>query len=263
LHPVLVALGPLEIKSYGLMLAIAFVSGYLVAVHRARARGIDQNAVLDLSFYILLAAIAGSRAFYVLTHLAEFSPRPLAVFYIWEGGLSMMGGVLLALAVSWFFLKIRGIGFYDMADLLAPSIALGVGITRIGCFLYGCCYGLPTEACLGVHFPLDSAAGSHFHQAIHPTQLYESAYGFVFFGILMLVDRLRPPRAVLFGLFLVLYSAARFTVDFFRYYEPDQYVLSQPVALTNNQLILVALFAYGAWLVLSRLARQGKSSGGA
>jgi len=261
LHPVLIALGPLEIKSYGLMLAIAFVSGYLVALKRAQTRGIDQTALLDLSFYILLSAIAGSRAFYVLTHLPEFSTRPLAVFYIWEGGLSMMGGVLLALAVSWLFLKLRNIAFYDMADLLAPSIALGVGITRIGCFLYGCCYGLPTEACLGVHFPSESAAGSHFHQAIHPTQLYESAYGFVFFGVLILAGRFNPPRGVLFGLLMILYSAARFTVDFFRYYEPQQYVVSWPAPLTNNQLILSILFVYGLWLVVSRLLRRRVTGG--
>ena len=215
--------------------------------------------MLDLVFYILLSAIVGSRAFYVLTHLGEFQSRPMAVFYIWEGGLSMLGGVLLAIAVSWFFLKLKNIDFYLMADTLAPSIALGAGITRIGCFLYGCCYGIPTEACTGIHFPVESAAGSHFNQAIHPTQLYESAYGFVIFGLLLLIERLRPPRAVIFGSLLILYSAARFTVDFFRYYEPQQYVFSQPVALTNNQLILCALMIFGLWLVISRLARKNES----
>lgn len=258
MHPVLIKLGFLEIKSYGLMLATAFVVGYFVAQSRARKRNVDQAVLLDLVFYILLSAIIGSRVFYVLTHLGEFAARPMAVFYIWEGGLSMLGGVVLALVVSWFFLKLKNIDFYLTADLLAPSIALGVGITRIGCFLYGCCYGLPTEACTGVHFPTESAAGAHFHQAIHPTQLYSSAYGFAIFGLLILIERFRPPRGVVFGAFLVFYSTARIAVDFFRYYEPQQYVLTYPAALTNNQLILAVLFVYGLWLVASRLAR-GKS----
>ena len=102
----------------------------------------------------------------------------------------------------------------------------------------------------GVTFPDVSAAGHHFHEPIHPTQLYSSAYGFIMFGILLLIDRLRPAEGALFGIFAMLYAVARFSVDFFRYYEPQQYVTSVPVALTNNQIISMALFAFGAALAI-------------
>ncbi|MBW7996586.1 MAG: prolipoprotein diacylglyceryl transferase [Candidatus Glassbacteria bacterium] len=250
MHPVIFRLGPLEIKSYGVMLAVSFLVGYLFARKRAVHRGIRQEALLDLCFWILLSAIVGSRAFYIATHWDQYADSPLGAFSIWEGGLSMMGGVLMALAVGWLFLKKAGVRFTQMADVVAPSIALGIGLTRIGCFLYGCCYGLPTDLALGITFPEVSAAGSHFHVPIHPTQLYSSAYGFAILGILMLIDRFRPREGALFGIFAMLYAIARFTVDFYRYYEPQQYVTAQPAALTNNQIISMALFVFGAVLAV-------------
>jgi len=259
LHPVILKLGPLEIKSYGVMLAVSFLAGYFLAQRRAKAHRIDQAVLLDLSFYILLSAVIGSRVFYVITHWEQYSANPLAVFYLWEGGLSMMGGILLSLLVCYFYLKAKSIGFKLMADILAPSIALGIALTRVGCFMYGCCYGLPTELSWGVHFPVNSAAGSHFHEAIHPTQLYSSAYGIIIFLILLVIERKTPPAGVLFGSLMVLYGMARFTVDFFRYYEPEQFLIRTPVALTNNQLICIFLFLFGVYLIVSGL--RSKTAG--
>ena len=256
MYPVIFRIGPLEIKSYGVMLAISFLIGFFIARSRARRRNIDQTVLLDLCFYILLSAIIGSRAFYVLTHWNNYADSPFAVFSIWEGGLSMMGGIILSLAVSWLFLKKKGISFAVMGDILAPSIAMGVALTRIGCFLYGCCYGLPTDLPWGVQFPLHSAAGSHFSVHIHPAQLYASGYGLLIFTILMLFDKSNPPPGVLLGALLALYAPARFTVDFFRYYEPEQYVFHSPLALTNNQLICVLLFAMGAVFITAGYRRR-------
>ena len=259
MYPVLFRLGPLEIKSYGVMLAVSFLAGYLIAMRRAQRKGIDQSVLLDLCFYILLSAIIGSRAFYVLTHWENYRANPLAVFSIWEGGLSMMGGVLLSLLVSYLYLKKKEISFAQMADILAPSIALGIAITRIGCFLYGCCYGLPTDCALGVQFPGHSAAGSHFHQHIHPAQLYASTYGILIFLALLVIEKRNPPTGMLFGMLMVMYATARFIVDFVRYYEPEQYLIQQPVALTNNQLICLSLFIFG--VVLIALSYKGKARG--
>ena len=257
MYPVLFKLGPLEIKTYGVMLVVSCVTGYLVSRPRVQRRGIDQEILLDLCFYILLSSIVGSRIFYAATHLDEYSGNPLSVVYIWEGGLSMMGGVLLCLGVSWLYLRLKGVEFILMADLLSPAIALGVGITRIGCFLYGCCFGLPSQLPWAVQFPAVSAAGSHFHQPIHPAQLYAVAYGLLIFGILLLIERKRPPTGVLFGTLLILYSTARFIVDFFRYYEPQQYVFETPLPLTNNQLICLGLFVFGCYRILAAYRTRG------
>lgn len=260
MYPVLFKLGSLEIKSYGVMLAVSFLIGYLLAQRKAQRNGIGQPILLDLCFYILLSAIIGSRAFYVVTHWEQYGANPLAVFSIWEGGLSMMGGVLLSLVVSYLYLKKKEIPFTLMADILAPSIALGVAVTRLGCFLYGCCYGLPTDLPWGLQFPGYSAAGSHFHEHIHPVQLYASAYGFLIFLALLLIERKNPPTGVLFGMLMVLYATARFIVDFIRYYEPEQYLLRNPIALTNNQIICIFLFIFG--VVVIALSYKGKSRGG-
>lgn len=259
MYPVLFKLGPVEIKTYGLMLALSFVIGFLIASKRAEKHGIESAVLLDLCFYILLSSIIGSRLYYAVTHLSEFSSNPLEVFYIWEGGLSMMGGVILSLLVSWLFLRVKRIDFFLMGDILAPSIALGVGVTRIGCFMYGCCYGAPTDLPWGCIFPVHSAAGSaHPHVAIHPTQLYASAYGILIFVILMLVSGKKPPQGFLIGLLLVLYSIARFLIDFVRDYETSQFVVQHPVPLTNNQILCIFLFIFGAhriWVSYSKKKR--------
>lgn len=259
MYPVLFRLGPLEIKSYGVMLAVSFLVGYLIAMRKTQKNGIDQSVLLDLCFYILLSAIIGSRAFYVFTHWEQYSANPLTAFSIWEGGLSMMGGLLLSLAASYLYLKKKEIRFAVMADILAPSIALGVAITRVGCFLYGCCYGIPTDLPWGVEFPGYSAAGSHFHEHIHPAQLYASAYGILIFLALLVIEKKKPPTGVLFGLLMVMYATARFFVDFIRYYEPEQYMIQQPVALTNNQVVCLFLFIIG--VVFIALSYREKSRG--
>src|SRR3989339_9307 len=106
------------------MLAVSFLVGYLVARKRGLSRGISQETLLDLCFWILLSAIVGSRAFYIVTHWEQYAENPLGAFSIWEGGLSMMGGVLMSLAAGWLYLKKAGVRFAAMADTLAPSIAL-------------------------------------------------------------------------------------------------------------------------------------------
>lgn len=260
MYPVIFKLGPLEIKSWGVMLAVSFLIGYLIAQPKAQKNGIEQSVLLDLCFYILLSSIIGSRAFYVVTHWEQYGANPLTVFSIWEGGLSMMGGVLLSLLVSYLYLKKKEVRFTLMADILAPSMALWVAITRIGCFLYGCCYGLPTDLPWGIQFPGYSAAGSHFHELIHPAQLYASAYGLLIFLALLAIEKRNPPTGVLFGTLMVMYATARFFVDFIRYYEPEQYLIRNPVELTNNQVICIFLFIFG--IVLIALSYKKKSRGG-
>jgi phosphatidylglycerol:prolipoprotein diacylglycerol transferase len=240
------------VKSYGLMLAISFALGMWLSVRRGKPQGISAETVLDLIFGVLISSIIGVRALYVATHASEFDPWYRALF-IWDGGLTLYGGILAATATVWWMCRRRGIPFLVIADNFAPGVMLGIGITRIGCFLAGCCFGNPTTCALAVHFPADAPASlTYGGRAVHPTQLYASAAGFAIFGLLLLAERRPAGRGATFGRFLALYGLARLVEDMFRYYEPSQMLLG----LSNQQWVSIALIAAGA-LVLVRAHRRG------
>ena len=240
------------VKSYGLMLDISFVLGVWLCVRRGRTRGLGTDTVITFSFAVLVSSIVGVRLFYVLTHLDQFAPW-YRVFYIWDGGLTLYGGIVLATATVWWLARRRGIPFLAMADIMAPAVALGIGITRIGCFLSGCCFGLPTRLPWGVTFPTACAAGSHFPgEPIHPTQLYSSLGGFLVFAALLLLERRPAPTGATFGRFLCLYGLVRFGVEFLRYHDAQAHA---PLGLSDSQWISFALIA-GGLLLLRSLHRR-------
>lgn len=245
MHPTIVDIGPLPLHSYGLLLALSFFFGILLAARRAPSRGLNADLVYDTSLVIVFAAIIGARFLYVVFHLQDMHSW-VDVIAVWGGGLTMYGGVLGALAASWIYLRRRHVAFLRMADVVAPSLALGLGVTRVGCFLNGCCYGKPTTSIFGVQFPPDSFVSGLFGgAAVHPTQVYSSLTGFTIMAFLLLVDRRPLPRGRLFALWLILDAAGRFVLDFFRYYEANVYVAG---GLTVNQIIAIGLMLLGVML---------------
>jgi len=205
---------------------------------KAQALGISRETVSDLGLLILAAAVIGSRLFYVITHGAEYVSRPLSALAVWDGGLTFYGGVLLALPASWLYVRAKGLPYWKLADLAAPAFALGLALGRIGCFLSGCCFGKPSDLPWAVRFPPHSFAGYVFDCPIHPTQLYESAFGLVSFLLLLFLSRRRHFPGSLMCLFIFLYGGWRFMIDQWRYYETTQF---WAWGLTNNQWISLML----------------------
>ncbi|MBU0742848.1 prolipoprotein diacylglyceryl transferase [bacterium] len=237
------------VKTFGLLLALSFVIGFWLSVRRGRRRGFDPNLVLDFCLTVMISSLIGVRLFYVATHAGEFEPW-YEVFFIWKGGLTLYGGIILAILAVWFFCRRRRIAFLPLADVLAPQVALGIGITRLGCFLNGCCYGRPTDGPLGISFPETCAAGWETGcAALHPTQLYSSAAGFAVFALLILWERRSSFPGATFARFLSLYGLTRFLVDLFRHYDPGD---MGPLGITTSQWISVVLFGAGCWLMLTR-----------
>jgi phosphatidylglycerol:prolipoprotein diacylglycerol transferase len=201
---------------------------------------------------IIVCTIVGARGLYVLAHLEQFSGRWLDVFRTWEGGLTMYGGAVPAAIAGLWYLRRAGVDQWRAADAIAPSLALGLGFTRIGCFLSGCCYGKPTDLPWGVVFPLQCAAGAHYPgTAIHPAQLYASAAGFLIFGILLLVDRPTLRRGNLFVTLVLLYSIARFLLDLVRTYDESAFPFAG-VPLTLNQWISLVLIVGAVFKLMQR-----------
>jgi len=232
------------------MIALSFAVGILLALRRGRRRGFDPTAIADLSIVILIASIVGARLLYILPYWDEFAAHPARIFAVWRGGLTMYGGLVAAVAASAVFLVKKRMPFWDVSDVVAPSIALGLALTRIGCFLNGCCFGLPTTVPWGVRFPPHSMAGSEFYGIhLHPTQLYDSLVGFVLLGILLVTERLgRLRNGRLFLLFVGLYGVSRFFMDQVRFYESASTLDVGPWVLTWNQVLSIGLLLGAAVL---------------
>jgi len=258
MHPILFEIGPLTVRTYGLLLAVSFIAGILLALRRSRARGLNQNQMINMSLLIMLAGIVGARIMYVIPHWNEFSANPLDIISPFQSsgsigltGLTMYGGFIAAVLVSILYLRVNRLSIWKACDAFAPSIALGIGVSRVGCFMNGCCFGLPTESALGVVFPAFSAAGSFYPDvALHPAQLYNAVLGFGLFGLLMWLDRKPRYDGFLFAVLLIAEPITRFFVDLFRYYESSMTLGSLGgVALSVNQGISIVLIGLGLLLL--------------
>jgi phosphatidylglycerol:prolipoprotein diacylglycerol transferase len=252
MHRTLLEIGPLTIHSYGFFLALSFAVGIWLAGIRAEKRGIPSERITDVSLIIIIVTIVGARGLYVAAHWRQFEGRWLDMFRTWEGGLTMYGGAVPAAIIAMWFLRRWGVDAWKAADAIAPSMALGVGLTRIGCFLSGCCFGAPTDLPWGVVFPPDCHAGSvHPGEPLHPAQLYESAVGFTVFGLLMWMDRRPLPAGRLFLLLVAFYGISRFFMDMVREYDATAFPLSG-VPLTLNQWVSIGMVLFAVWKFRAR-----------
>ncbi|HEY9070525.1 MAG TPA: prolipoprotein diacylglyceryl transferase, partial [Candidatus Ozemobacteraceae bacterium] len=168
----LAALLPFPIHAYGVLLALAFAAGIGVALHLCERFWITRDQIIDLAILFMFAAIAGSRILYIFLYPKQF-PDITSLFALNRGGLVFYGGfVATALAVVAYG-RWQGISLRLLGDLIAPSLAMGHTIGRLGCFANGCCYGAPSDLPWACRFP---AAGDGLTR--HPTQLYEALFLF-------------------------------------------------------------------------------------
>ncbi len=142
---ILLNFGAIKIFTYGFLLAVAFLTAIFVGGREARRLGIPPAKFFDLCFYIILAALVGSRLLYVILEINTFIAHPLKIFAIWEGGLVFHGGVILALLVAFFYMHRHGLDWRRTLDALGVGLPLGQFFGRLGCFMAGCCYGSPAD----------------------------------------------------------------------------------------------------------------------
>lgn len=267
MHPELFHIGPFAIHSYGVMLAISFISAIFIAVKKGEKKGLKGEDIVNIGFIIIIASIVGARLFYVLFHLNEFRGRWIYAFWpvqedgtIGLGGLILLGGFILSFVSALGYMLYKKLNFWKIADSMAPGIALGLFFTRIGCYLNGCCFGKACDLPWGVTFPHNSPAGSIMGDIhIHPTQLYSSLYGLIIFGILMWLDKRIKIDGILIGTFLILYGVARFIVDFYRYYESQMFLVD---GLQFNQIVSLIMLVVGIGMIIYRIkfAYTGKKA---
>ncbi len=270
MHPILFALGGYEVASYGLALALSFALGVWLAGRRAAARGLDEARVIEVGILAVVTSLVGARALWVATHLDAFRGPDASwvdalVFSPLQGGvvgLSMMGGVALAVAAGLAYLRWCRVPLLPTVDAIVPSLALGEGITRIGCFLNGCCHGVVCELPWAVRFPPGSpAAGLFPEHAVHPTQLYASLAGFALFAFLSWLWHRRLRDGSVFFAALVGLPAARIAIDVFRHHDAPTVLFSglAGTPFTPTTALCLALLAIGGAGLLG-LRRAGPAA---
>lgn len=233
MYPILFKIGPVQIYSYGAMLALAFLVVAFFARRRALALGMDGDAILDLCVWLVVSGIIGARLFFILLNLDYYRENPLETVMLWKGGLVWYGGLIAAMIAAIIFLTAKKMPALKTGDLMMPYIALGQSIGRTGCFLNGCCYGKPAPAKFGVIF-------NALQGPVYPTQLYESA---AMFAVFLILRKCVPANGRTLFLYLILYSCIRFAIEFLR---GDNPVIM--MGLTISQIISVVIFVTAAIL---------------
>jgi len=245
MHPVFIRFGEGGVPTYGVAMAAGFLAAVLLSVRAAGRQGVSVNRVLDLSFWVLLASLLGSRLAFVAVHAGEYYQLCAGVgdaarstgqvlfdctraLHIWEGGYVFFGGLVLSTVVALWYTRRHGMSFQRVGDLVMPPLALGHFFGRLGCFAAGCCYGKPCSSALGVAFPGGSLAHMELARAgalaadaaatmpLHPTQLYEALAELGIFVVLTLRSARKAYHGQLLATYLVLYPAARFVIELFR-----------------------------------------------
>ena len=252
-------LGISFLHTYGVLVAAALLVALWLAGRLSREAGLNAGAVTDLGLYCALAAIGGAKLMMFLVDFSYYKEHPGEIFSLStaQAGGVFYGGLIAALGVAvWQMRKTRLPG-WKTADVFAPAIALGHGIGRIGCFAAGCCWGVECHRPWAVTFTsllAHERVGVPINVPLHPTQLYEAFAEFAIFAFLYW--RIHKPHAegTVIGAYLMLYSTARFTVEFFRVHEQGN-VLGG--AFDTSQFISAGLFLLGA-ACLWRL--RGKTS---
>lgn len=242
--PEIVRIGPLPIRWYGMMYVLGFASSYLLVLYRLKKRpsGITRAQIDDLFFYLILGLLVGARVGYaIIYNLPLYVRHPLEIFVLWHGGMSFHGGAIGTFLFGYWAMRRKGLTFTDVADLIVPTIPLGLFFGRIGNFINGELYGKPTDVPWAMVFP---GAGP---MSRHPSQIYEALLeGILLFVILWIYKDRRKRAGDVLAVFLILYAIFRIFSEFFR--EPDVQIGYLFGVISMGQVLSLAMLLLGLLL---------------
>ena len=244
--PVIVHLGPLAVRWYGVMYLIAFLLVLVLGRYRIRTQAWRDVSVRDLDdmlFMGVIGVVVGGRLGYILFYkLGDYLKEPLHVFYVWEGGMSFHGGFLGVILAMLWFAHLRGKSWLALTDFIAPLVPLGLGAGRLGNFINGELWGRPTDVPWAMIFPnIDNLPR-------HPSQLYEFALeGLVLFALLWWFSSKPRPAGAVSGVFLLSYGLLRFVVEYSR--EPDAFLGLLAFGLSMGQWLSLPMVLGGIGLL--------------
>ncbi|MBI1764124.1 MAG: prolipoprotein diacylglyceryl transferase [Acidobacteria bacterium] len=253
------------LNSYGLLLAIAFITGLFVMSRLAKRDGLPQERVYDLGLWVLASSLIGSKLLMIITEWdVYYRDHPGQIFSLdfFRSGGVFYGGFIAAIIASVVAMRLYKLPWWRTADAFAPGIAIGQAIGRLGCYSAGCCWGVPTTSALGVQFkergheitgvptivahltdPVqrelwsNKLGGLLAPLKLHPVQLYETGATFVIFLVLLAVTGRRRFHGQVMLAYAMLYAVVRFTIEHWRD-DPRGEVWN----LSTSQFIAIILF---------------------
>ncbi|HEY9068933.1 MAG TPA: prolipoprotein diacylglyceryl transferase family protein [Candidatus Ozemobacteraceae bacterium] len=263
MHPILFEYGPIRIGSYGVLLALAFLSAIFFTNREFRKNAADPALAWDIYLLAIIGGLVGSRLLFILELPDQFLKAPIETLF-GSTGFSVIGGYLLAFLLSWLRVRASGEPFFRIADLTAPGMAVGYAVGRLGCIAAGDgCYGIPTLSGCAMHFPnglvstlsaknpllsrlfteLFPGTPVPVDIGVHPTPLYESISHIILLAILLLPGwKIGPGRRLAF--FLCWFGTSRFLVEFIRLNPPSW------LGLTSDHWLSILIVAIGMGLFL-------------
>lgn len=247
LDPVALTLGPIVIHWYGIIIGVGIILALIIAMREAPRRGLDKEIFADLLLWAIPIAIISARIYYVIFEWDYYQRNPGEIIAIWHGGIAIHGALIGAVLTAYVFAKKRNVSFWKLADIAAPSIILGQAIGRWGNFMNQEAHGGEvTRAFLeNLHLPEFIINQMYINGAYyHPTFLYESAWNFLGFLVLILLRRVNLRRGEMFLTYIIWYSVGRFFIEGLR---TDSLMLGD---LRMAQVISIALIAFAvvAWI---------------
>lgn len=252
MFPKLITIGKFFIPTYGVLVALGFLVGLWITVRLAGRAKLPIEPVTNLAIYCALAGLAGAKLFMILFDFKQYWNDPGSLFSLstLQAAGVYQGGFLLALVTAILYMRHHQLPALATCDVFAPGIAVGQAIGRLGCFAAGCCWGTECDRPWAVTFRNPEAhdlTGVPLGVPLHAAQIYESLADALIFAALYWMIR-RPHRAgAIIGWYLVLYSSARFVIEFFRFHEQGLHF-----GLSWTQWIALATLAAGAGLLLMR-----------
>jgi phosphatidylglycerol:prolipoprotein diacylglycerol transferase len=213
------SVGPFTVYTYGVLLAASYLLGLRLAMWRGKRWGLNPSQVLDLGIYIIIAALVGAKLLLLVVERDTYLQSPAEIWSLMRAGGVFYGGLILAVAVAFWYIAKHRMPFWRTCDVFAPAIALGHVTGRLGCLAAGCCYGKPTDVAWAIKFtnPLAANVGTPLNIPLHPTQLYEAGAELLILGILLFTERRgRAFEGRTFWLYMLLYAVSRFIIEFYR-----------------------------------------------
>ena len=253
IDPVAIALGPLQVHWYGVIIGLAIILALYIAIRETEKRGLDKDVFMDLMLWAIPIAILSARLYYVIFEWNYYSQNPGEIIAIWNGGLAIHGALIGGVITAIVFTKKRQVSFWQLVDIAAPSIILGQAIGRWGNFINQEAHGGEvTRAFLeNLQLPEFIINQMYINGAYyHPTFLYESIWNFVGFILLILLRKVNLRRGEMFLSYVIWYSVGRFFIEGMR---TDSLMLTE--SLRMAQTISAVLIIAAVVVLLYRRAK--------
>jgi len=262
--PLLFQLGPFSLRWYGLLIALAVLLGLVLATRLGKLRGLDPAVIADLLPILVLAAVVGARLYYVLFEWRQYQLNWLDALAVWRGGIAIHGALLGGTAAVILYARWRRLAFWNLLDVLLPSVALGQAIGRWGNFFNSEAFGLPTDLPWKLTIPLANRPLEFLDQAsFHPTFLYESLWNLGVLALLLLLfqrglrGQIELPPGALSCVYLIAYSSGRLWIEGLRI--DPLCLLSSPPDCAGGlrmaqlmSLLLIGLGSFGLYWLYGR-----------